>query len=103
VAGQHHRTGWQLYLCSTPPFLLQTAADQRINDYTRLAFEGNTPRRVWCATPISGSLFGSTHGTPQAYTKYWLAAGQVGPGAPPAVQPDRGRKAATRDALARSV
>lgn len=32
--------GWRLYLCSTPPLLLQTAADQRINDYTRLAFEG---------------------------------------------------------------
>ncbi|MEO7939140.1 MAG: dihydrodipicolinate synthase family protein, partial [Burkholderiaceae bacterium] len=33
--------GWRLYLCSTPPFLLQTAVDQRINEYTRLAFAGD--------------------------------------------------------------
>jgi 4-hydroxy-tetrahydrodipicolinate synthase len=32
--------GWRLYLCSTPPFLLQTKVDRRINEYTRLAFEG---------------------------------------------------------------
>jgi 4-hydroxy-tetrahydrodipicolinate synthase len=32
--------GWQVYLCSTPPYLLQTAADRRMHEYTRLAFEG---------------------------------------------------------------
>ena len=32
--------GWKLYLCSTPPFLLQTRVDQRMNEYTRLAFAG---------------------------------------------------------------
>lgn len=40
--------GWKLYLCSTPPFLLQTAADQRMNEYTQLAFAGkyDEARRV---------------------------------------------------------
>jgi len=32
--------GWKLYLCSTPPFLLQTKVDQRMNEYTQLAFAG---------------------------------------------------------------
>jgi len=32
--------GWKLYLCSTPPVSLRTAADQRMNEYTRLAFAG---------------------------------------------------------------
>ena len=31
---------WQLYLCSTPPILLQTQFDRRIHDYTNLAFAG---------------------------------------------------------------
>jgi 4-hydroxy-tetrahydrodipicolinate synthase len=46
--------GWRLYLCSTPPFLLQTAVDQRINDYTRLAFAGTASARpARCATASS--------------------------------------------------
>ena len=32
--------GWQVYLCSTPPFLMQTKYDQRMNEYTRLAIDG---------------------------------------------------------------
>ena len=40
--------GWRLYLCSTPPMLLQTALDHRILDYTQLAFAGDAAgaRRV---------------------------------------------------------
>jgi len=33
--------GWQLYLCSSPPYLLQTASDLRMRRYTDLAFAGN--------------------------------------------------------------
>ena len=33
--------GWQVYLCSTPPFLMQTKLDQRMNEYTRLAMAGD--------------------------------------------------------------
>ena len=32
---------WQVYLCSNPPFLYQTATDRRLRDYTDLAFAGN--------------------------------------------------------------
>ena len=32
--------GWRLYLCSNPPFLFQTTADQRMREYTRLGVRG---------------------------------------------------------------
>jgi 4-hydroxy-tetrahydrodipicolinate synthase len=32
---------WQLYLCSTPPLLLQATGDTRIHDYTQAAFAGD--------------------------------------------------------------
>jgi 4-hydroxy-tetrahydrodipicolinate synthase len=31
---------WRLYLCSSPPYLLQTKVDRRMRDYTDLAFAG---------------------------------------------------------------
>ncbi len=36
--------GWQLYLCSSPPYLLQTAHDRRMRDYTDPAFAGEAGR-----------------------------------------------------------
>ena len=33
---------WRLYLCSSPPFLLQTANDRRMHEYTQAAFEGGS-------------------------------------------------------------
>ena len=35
---------WQVYLCSNPPFLFQTAADRRMRDYTDLAMRGDIAR-----------------------------------------------------------
>ena len=32
--------GWKLYLCSSPPYQLQTANDKRMHEYTQLAFAG---------------------------------------------------------------
>jgi len=32
--------GWQLYLCSSPPYLLQTRNDRRMREYTDLALAG---------------------------------------------------------------
>ena len=32
--------GWRLYLCSSPPYLLQTANDRRMHDYTELGLRG---------------------------------------------------------------
>lgn len=100
--------GWQLYLCSTPPFLLQTAADQRINEYTRLAFEGKhaEARAVRDSLEPARQAFRSARpsGTPQAYTKYWLELlGQVGgPVRRPLLNLTEAEKAATREAFARS-
>ncbi len=100
--------GWRLYLCSTPPFLLQTAADQRINEYTRLAFEGKhaEARAVRDSLEPAREAFRSARpsGTPQAYTKYWLELlGQVGgPVRRPLLGLTEAEKAATRAALARS-
>ena len=74
--------GWRLYLCSTPPFTMQTAVDQRINDYTRLAFDGKVDeaRKVRDSlAPVRAAFKASRpKGTPQAHTKYWME--QIGPG-----------------------
>jgi 4-hydroxy-tetrahydrodipicolinate synthase len=36
--------GWQLYLCSSPPYLLQTKIDRRMREYTDLAMRGEVGR-----------------------------------------------------------
>ena len=36
--------GWQLYLCSSPPYLLQTKVDRRMREYTDLAFKGDVAK-----------------------------------------------------------
>lgn len=67
--------GWKLYLCSTPPFLLQSKVDQRMNAYTQLAFDGKFDE----AQKIRDSLdpvrnafkVSKPHGKPQAHAKYW--------------------------------
>jgi 4-hydroxy-tetrahydrodipicolinate synthase len=100
---------WRLYLCSTPPFLLQTAADQRINDYTRLAFEGKhvQARAIRNSLEPARAAFRSARpsGTPQAYTKYWMELmGQVGgPVRRPLLNLTEAEKAATREAFAKSA
>ena len=100
--------GWRLYLCSTPPFLLQTATDRRINDYTRLAFAGDASR----AREVRDSLnpareafrASRPRGKPQAHSKYWLELlGQVGgPVRRPLLALTEAEKAVTRDAFAAS-
>src|SRR5439155_5748686 len=35
---------WQLYLCSSPPYLLQTSSDRRMREYTDLAMRGEAAR-----------------------------------------------------------
>ena len=34
--------GWRLYLCSSPPYVYQTAIDRRMRDYTDLAFRARS-------------------------------------------------------------
>lgn len=75
--------GWQVYLCSTPPFLMQTKVDQRMNEYTRLAFAGEVEkaREVRDSLdPVRAAFKGTRPADkPQAQQKYWAdLLGQVG-------------------------
>ncbi|MEM8924000.1 MAG: dihydrodipicolinate synthase family protein [Actinomycetota bacterium] len=75
--------GWELYLCSSPPFLLQTAADRRMHDYTRAAFEGRVDeaRRISASLdPVRKALADTRPPEkPHAHQKYWQELlGQVG-------------------------
>ncbi len=74
---------WKLYLCSSPPFLLQSAKDRRMHDYTQAALAGNADE----ARAISASLDSVRDALartqpaekPHAHQKYWQELlGQVG-------------------------
>ncbi len=74
---------WKLYLCSSPPYQLQSTVDQRMNEYTRLAFAGDfaAARRVRDSLdPVRDAIKRSKPGgKPQAHGKYWQELlGQVG-------------------------
>jgi 4-hydroxy-tetrahydrodipicolinate synthase len=75
--------GWQLYLCSSPPYLIQTAKDRRMRDYTDAAFAGEFAR----AREIRDSLERVREALrdtrpaekPHAHQKYWQdLLGQTG-------------------------
>ena len=74
---------WKLYLCSSPPFLIQTAADRRMHDYTEAAFAGrHDEARAISASldPIREALMGTRPAEkPHAHQKHWQELlGQVG-------------------------
>ena len=74
---------WQVYLCSSPPYLLQTADDRRMRDYTDAAFAGDHVRaRAISASldPLRAALKRTRPGDkPQAAQKYWQdLLGQAG-------------------------
>ena len=100
--------GWRLYLCSTPPFTMQTAVDQRINEYTALAVAGriDEARKVRDSlNPVRAAFRNSRpKGTPQAHTKYWMEQiGQVGGSVRrPLLALTEGEKAVIRKAVADS-
>lgn len=97
--------GWQLYLCSSPPYLLQTAKDRRMQRYTELAFAG----RIEEARAVRDSLdpvraaLKTTRpgGKPQAHQKYWqeLLGQAGGPVRPPMLPLTAEEKARTRAAF----
>lgn len=97
--------GWQLYLCSSPPYLLQTAKDRRMHDYTQAALAGDAERaRTISASldPVRKALRGTRPGgKPQAHQKYWQELlGQVGgPVRPPLLQLTDAERAATKAAF----
>jgi len=75
--------GWQLYLCSSPPYQIQTANDRRMHEYTELAFAGkfDQARRVRDSLKPVRDAIASTKpaGKPTAHGKYWQELlGQVG-------------------------
>ena len=75
--------GWQVYLCSTPPYLLQTTADRRMQAYTALAMTGEHERARTVRDslePVRKALRSTRpSGKPQAHQKYWQELlGQVG-------------------------
>jgi 4-hydroxy-tetrahydrodipicolinate synthase len=98
--------GWQLYLCSSPPYLIQSTADRRMHDYTQAAFAGETvkARAIWQRLePVRQALKSSRPGgKPQAHQKYWqeLLGQAGGPVRRPMLQLTEDEKAATREAFA---
>lgn len=97
--------GWQLYLCSSPPYLLQTKADRRMHDYTQLAFAGEfaKARAVRDSLDPVRKALKSTRpgGKPQAHQKYWqeLLGQAGGPVRAPLLQLTDAEKDATRAAF----
>jgi 4-hydroxy-tetrahydrodipicolinate synthase len=75
--------GWQVYLCSTPPLLMQTPGDRRIQRYTELAMAGrhDEAREVRNSLdPVRDALaFTRPPGKAAAHQKYWQELlGQTG-------------------------
>ena len=96
---------WRLYLCSSPPYLIQTAADTRMRAYTDAAFAGRAEE----ARAIRDSLEPVRHALkstrpaekPHAHQKYWQdLLGQTGGRVrPPCLDLTEAEKAATRHAF----
>ncbi len=97
--------GWKLYLCSSPPYQLQTKVDRRMFDYTQLAFQGrfSEARKVRDSLePVRRAILDTKPGgKPQAHGKYWQELlGQVGgPVRAPLLQLSDEEKARTRVAF----
>ena len=97
--------GWRLYLCSTPPFLMQSATDRRMRAYTDLAFRGEfaAARAVRDSLEPVRRALKSTRppGKPQAHQKYWqeLLGQAGGPVRRPMLNLSDEERAATRAAF----
>ena len=74
--------GWQLYLCSSPPYTLQTKVDRRMREYTDLAFAGEVAR----AQAVRDSLnpvreaFRKTRPPEKFHCAFEILAGTARPG-----------------------
>ena len=74
---------WKLYLCSSPPYQLQTKNDMRMHEYTQLAFQGkfHEARKIRDSLdPVRDAINNSKPaGKPTAHGKYWQELlGQTG-------------------------
>jgi 4-hydroxy-tetrahydrodipicolinate synthase len=75
--------GWQLYLCSSPPYLFQTKFDRRMRDYTDLALSGAHAQAKALRDSLEPVREAFRHTRPaekfHAHSKYWQELlGQVG-------------------------
>ena len=97
--------GWQLYLCSNPPYLMQTKVDRRMREYTDLAFAGDIARARTIRdslNPVREALRRSRPAEkPPAHAKYWqdLLGQAGGPVRRPMLDLTDAEKAAVRAAL----
>ncbi|MDO9525029.1 MAG: dihydrodipicolinate synthase family protein, partial [Gemmobacter sp.] len=74
---------WRLYLCSSPPYLIQTAVDRRMRDYTDAAFAGQADKARQIRDslePVRRALRDTRPPEkPHAHQKYWQTLlGQTG-------------------------
>ncbi|HBF31597.1 dihydrodipicolinate synthase family protein [Rhizobium sp.] len=99
---------WQLYLCSSPPYTLQTKADRRMRDYTDLAFAGKADEAKAVSAklqPVRDAFRRSKPAEkPYAHQKYWQELlGQVGgPVRAPLLELTEDEKRKTREAFENS-
>lgn len=97
--------GWRLYLCSSPPYLIQTPNDLRMREYTDLAFRRETGRARAVRDsldPVRAALRSTRPAEkPHAHQKYWQELlGQVGGRVrAPLLELTEAEKAATRAAF----
>lgn len=96
---------WRLYLCSSPPYLIQTKHDRRMRDYTDLAFAGRADeaRRLRDSlAPVRAALRDTRPAEkPHAHQKYWQdLLGQTGGRVrPPCLELTEQEKRATKAAF----
>jgi 4-hydroxy-tetrahydrodipicolinate synthase len=94
--------GWRLYLCSSPPYVYQTAIDRRMRDYTDLAFRGDIARAKAIRDSLDPVRQAFKHSRPpekfHAHSKYWQELlGQAGGSVrPPLLELSEAEKDATR-------
>ena len=74
---------WKVYLCSSPPYLLQTKTDQRMREYTDLAMRGETEKARVVRDSLNSVRKAIRDSRPggkvHAHQKYWQELlGQVG-------------------------
>jgi 4-hydroxy-tetrahydrodipicolinate synthase len=97
--------GWRLYLCSSPPYVYQTAIDRRVRDYTDLAFRGETARAKVLRDSLDPVREAFKRTRPpekfHAHSKYWqeLLGQAGGPVRPPLLELTEAEKEATRRAF----
>jgi 4-hydroxy-tetrahydrodipicolinate synthase len=96
---------WRLYLCSSPPYVYQTAVDRRMRDYTDLAFKGDIARAKVIRDSLDPVREAFKRSRPpekfHAHSKYWQELlGQAGGAVrPPLLELTDAEKEATQRAF----